>query len=479
MFLDFLNLLYVLKSILEYLCFLLYTIIAAMQHPLQYPLKYSLPIFFIDLENRIASENTLIYDSSFFINLLGFDNISGIFILFTFFLFFLCLIYHISASINFFLPIFNLFLMEGLILGIFITFNLLTLYVLFEATLISMFIYIGVYGSRSRKVLAYFLLFFYTIFTALLVLLSILFIIMHLGTADIYIIGKTSFEFSVQQLLFLPFFLAFAAKIPIFPLHIWLPEAHVEASTVGSVILAGILLKVGVYGLIRFNLGFFPEASVYFTPIIFSCCAIGVVYGSLAAIRQIDLKRIIAYSSVAHMNLIVIGIFSFNFLALEGALLQSISHGFVASALFFLIGILYSRYHTRSLFYYSGLVQVMPLFSFFFLFFTMANIALPGTSSFIGEFLILLGCFTSNFFIAFIVICSVVLGGSYSLWLCNKILYGNIKYLFLSSFYDLTLKEFLILFLLFFFVIFFGIFPYSFTNFIHFSVILSLLNFLV
>jgi len=369
--------------------------------------------------------------------------------------------------------------MEALVIGIFMTFNMITLYILFESTLICMFIYIGLYGSRSRKVLAYFLLMIYTLITALLVLLAILFIIKHVGSADMIAICNTSFSYSHQQLLFIPFFLAFAAKIPIFPLHIWLPEAHVEAPTIGSVILAAILLKIGVYGLIRFNLGFFPDASLYYTPIIYSLCSLGVIYGSLAAVRQIDLKRIVAYSSVAHMNLIVIGIFSFNFLALEGALLQSISHGFVAGALFFLIGILYSRYHTRSIFYYGGLVQVMPLFSFYFLFFTMANIALPGTSSFIGEFLILLGCFVSNYFITFIIVCSVVLGGSYSLWLCNRILYGNIKYLFLSKFFDLTSKEFFILFILTICVLFFGLFPFIFTNFIHSSTIFYLLKFLI
>jgi len=442
-------------------------------------LKYILSnIYFFDF---LTLENTLFFDQSLFINFLGFDAISGFFIIFTYLIFFLFLIYQISAVSNFFfvLQIFNLFIMEIFIIGLFTTFNMLILYMLFEATLISMFIYIGIFGSRARKVLAYFLLFFYTLVTALLVLLAILFIDKHVGTVDMIVLSNISFDFYLQKYLFIPFFLAFAAKIPIFPLHIWLPEAHVEAPTIGSVILAGILLKIGVYGLIRFNLGFFPEASVYFAPIIYSLCSIGVIYGSLAAVRQIDLKRIVAYSSVAHMNLIVIGLFSFNFFALEGALLQSVSHGFVASALFFLIGILYSRYHTRSIFYYSGLVQVMPLFSFFFLFFTMANIALPGTSSFIGEFLILLGCFVSNYFITFIIVCSVVLGGSYSLWLCNRILYGNIKYIFLSHFFDLTRKEFFILFLLFFFVLFFGIFPFIFINYIHFSVIFYLLNFII
>lgn len=435
----------------------------------------------IKIFNYLHPENTIFFDASIYLKFLGFDNISFIFIFFTIFIFFLCFIYQISSisSIFIFVNLINLLFMEVLVIGIFMTFNMITLYILFESTLICMFIYIGIYGSRSRKVLAYFLLMIYTLITALLVLLAILFIIKHVGSADMIVICNTNFSYSHQQLLFIPFFLAFAAKIPIFPLHIWLPEAHVEAPTIGSVILAAILLKIGVYGLIRFNLGFFPDASLYYTPIIYSLCSLGVIYGSLAAVRQIDLKRIVAYSSVAHMNLIVIGIFSFNFLALEGALLQSISHGFVAGALFFLIGILYSRYHTRSIFYYGGLVQVMPLFSFYFLFFTMANIALPGTSSFIGEFLILLGCFVSNYFITFIIVCSVVLGGSYSLWLCNRILYGNIKYLFLSKFFDLTAKEFFILFILAICVIFFGLFPFIFTNFIHSSTIFYLLKFLI
>lgn len=319
---------------------------------------------FLYLEN-------IFFDSLNFTFFFGFDNVSTIFILFTFFLFFLCLIYQITNILSFYnyLQIGNLIFMELLVICLFKTFNILIVYLLFEATLFSMFIYIGVYGSRSRKILAYFLLFLYTIITALLVLLAIIFIILYSGTADMFALSFFKFDFNLQIFLFIPFFLAFAAKIPIFPLHIWLPEAHVEAPTIGSVILAGILLKIGVYGLLRFNLGFFPEASLYFMPFIFVCCSLGVIFGSLAAVRQLDLKRIIAYSSVAHMNLIVIGLFSFNLISIEGAILQSISHGFIASALFFLIGILYSRYHTRSIFYYSGLVQVMPLFSFFFFIF--------------------------------------------------------------------------------------------------------------
>lgn len=340
-----------------------------------------------------------------------------------------------------------------------------------------MFLLIGFFGSRERKVWANYMLVFYTICGSLFMLLGIIYIYLISGTFSIEFLLNYPFTETEQYFLWLAFFLSFASKIPIFPFHIWLPEAHVEAPTVGSVILAGILLKLGVYGLIRFNLSFFPLASLFFTPFIFSLCALGIIYASFTAIRQIDLKRIIAYSSIAHMNLVVAGIFSFNFLGFEGALFQSISHGFVSSALFFLIGILYSRYHTRSLYYYSGLVQVMPIYSFYFLFFTMANIALPGTSSFIGELLLLMGSFFSNFFITFFIISCVVLGGSYSLWLYNKIIYGNIKSIYLISFSDINFKEFFVLLSLMIFTLFFGIFPYFLFYYFHSTSIFILFPF--
>lgn len=241
------------------------------------------------------------------------------------------------------------------------------------------------------------------------------------------------FTFTEQLFLWSGFFLSFASKIPMFPFHIWLPEAHVEAPTVGSVLLAGILLKLGVYGLLRFNLTLFPDASLYFSPLIYLMSCIGVVYASLAALRQTDLKRIIAYSSVAHMNLVTLGIFSFNSIGVEGAIIQSISHGFVSGGLFFLIGIVYNRYHTRSLYYYGGLVHYMPIYSVIFLIFTLANIALPTTSSFVGEFLILSGIYKTNVITGIIAALGVILSGAYSLWLYNKVTFGNLKVNFFNK----------------------------------------------
>jgi proton-translocating NADH-quinone oxidoreductase chain M len=227
------------------------------------------------------------------------------------------------------------------------------------------------------------------------------------------------------------------------PVHLWLPEAHVEAPTSGSVILAGVLLKLGTYGFIRFSLPLFPKACFYFAPFVYSLSAIGVMYTSFTAIRQSDFKRIIAYTSIAHMNLVMLGIFSFNVIGLEGSLLQSLSHGFVASALFLIIGVVYDRHHTRMVKYYGGLVHVMPLYIFIFLFFTMANIGLPGTSSFVGEFLILVGSFKVNTSITFLGATGMIVGGCYSLWLFNRIAYGNLKTQYLNEFLDLNKREFL------------------------------------
>ena len=404
----------------------------------------------------------------------GLDSISLLFFLLSNFLIFLCLLFIFNDRFFKFYSI-NLLVLQIILLLIFSILDLLLFYIFFEAILIPMFLLIGIFGSRERKIWANYMLVFYTICGSLLMLLGIIYIYISTGTFSIEYLLNYSFNENEQIFLWFFFFLSFAAKIPIFPLHIWLPEAHVEAPTVGSVILAGILLKLGVYGIIRFNLCFFPVASLFFTPIIYSLCTLGILYASFAAIRQIDLKRIIAYSSIAHMNLVVIGLFSFNFLGFEGALFQSISHGFVSSALFFLIGILYSRYHTRSLYYYSGLVQVMPLYSFYFLFFTMSNIALPGTSSFIGELLLLMGSFISNFFITCFIISCVVLGGSYSLWLYNKIIYGNLKSIYLNSYLDINFKEFFILSFLLLFTLFLGIFPYFLLNYLHITSIIILL----
>jgi len=268
----------------------------------------------------------------------------------------------------------------------------------------------------------------------------------------------------------LAFFLSFATKVPMLPVHIWLPEAHVEAPTAGSVILAGILLKLGTYGFIRFLFPILPEACFYFSSLVYSISAIGIIYTSFTAIRQTDFKRIIAYTSVAHMNLVIIGLFSFNTIGIEGAILQSISHGFVASALFLIIGVVYDRYHTRTVKYYGGLVHVMPIYIFIFLFFTMANIGLPGTGSFVGEFLILTGSYQTNTIITFLGATGMILGGCYSLWLFNRIAYGNLKTHYILNFIDINKREFYIFSPLILGTLFMGLYPEIFLNSFHISV---------
>ena len=333
-----------------------------------------------------------------------------------------------------------------------------------------MYLMIGTLGSRERKIRAAYLFFFYTLFGSLFMLIAIVYIYNVVGTLNLEYLFSWTFTFNEQYWLWIAFFLSFASKIPMFPLHIWLPEAHVEAPTVGSVLLAGILLKLGVYGFLRFSITLFPLASVYFSPLVYFFSIIGVIYASLTAIRQTDFKRVIAYSSVAHMNLITLGIFSFNNISIEGALLQSISHGFVSGALFLLIGILYDRYHSRLLYYYGGLVHTMPLYSIFFLFFTLANIALPGTSSFVGEFLILTGIYKTSIMTSVLGSLGVILSGAYSLWLYNRLIFGNLKYTYTLQFKDVTLKEFLVLIPLSVFVLFMGLYPSFFSNYFHLTV---------
>ena len=424
-------------------------------------------------------QNIIRYSLNFeFMNLqlsFGLDGISLFFFILSSFLIFLCVLFVFDEKhLKYYLL--NLFIIELLLLLVFSVLDILLFYIFFEAILIPMYLVIGMWGSRERKNWAAYMLFFYTLCGSLLLLLGILYIYKITGTFNIEFLLSYNFSDTEQFFLWLAFFLSFASKIPMFPLHIWLPEAHVEAPTVGSVLLAGILLKLGVYGFIRFSLPLFPVASLYFTPIIHTLCVMGVIYGSLAAVRQTDLKRIIAYSSVAHMNLIVIGIFSFNFLGVEGALLQSISHGFVSAALFFIVGMVYARYHTRSIYYYSGMVQIMPICSSFFLIFTMANIALPGTSSFVGEFLILMGIFKINFRVALLVVVSVVLCGSYSLWIYNRFSFGNLKHLYILKYSDLTFREFSILLPLLIFTLIMGFIPYIYFQFVHSSVIFVLIN---
>ena len=431
-------------------------------------------LLFIRFENNSCYfQDIVLYNlGSLFLNfdfIFGFDGISIYFFLLTALLFFLCVLF-IWNEFYFKEYLICLLLIELLLLLVFSVLDLLLFYVFFEAILIPMFLLIGIWGSRERKLRAAYLLFFYTLFGSVLMLLGILYIYSITGTLNLEYLLTCEFSFNEQYWLWLAFFLSFASKVPMFPFHIWLPEAHVEAPTVGSVLLAGILLKLGVFGFLRFSLTLFPLASFYFSPLVYVLSICGVIYASFSAIRQTDFKRIIAYSSVSHMNLVTLGIFSFNIVGLEGSIIQSISHGFVSSAMFFMIGILYDRYHSRLLHYYGGLVHMMPVYSVLFLIFTMANIALPGTSSFVGEFLLLLGIFKMNIVAAVFGALGVILCGAYSLWLYNRLIFGNLKISYTTKFKDLNLREFFILVPLLLLVFLMGIYPSFFLDTIHFSV---------
>ena len=413
-----------------------------------------------------------------FLNLnitLGIDGISLFFVILTTLLIFLCILLSWnSVTIYVREYLISFLIMESMLLVVFLILDLLLFYIFFESVLIPMFLIIGIWGSRERKIRAGFFFFIYTLLGSVLMLLSILYLYYQIGSTDYETLLSAHITDHEQKILWLAFFFSFAVKVPMVPVHVWLPEAHVEAPTAGSVILAGILLKLGTYGLLRFSFPLFPEACFYFTPLVYSISVIGIIYTSLTAIRQTDFKRIIAYTSVAHMNLVIVGLFSFNSTGIEGAILQSLSHGFVASALFIIIGIVYERHHTRMVKYYGGLVHTMPIYVTIFLFFTMANIGLPGTGSFVGEFLILTGSFLTNNIIAVLSATGMVLGGCYGLWLFNRISYGNLKTHYLKDFIDINLREFLIFFPLILGTLVMGIYPEIFLSNIHMSVNLLL-----
>jgi len=402
---------------------------------------------------------------------LGIDGISIFFLVLTTLLIPLCILTSwnsVSENLKEFLIAF--LVLDFFLIGTFCVLDLLLFYIFFESVLIPMFLIVGIWGSRERKILAAYYFFLYTLLGSVLMLLSILYIYYQIGTTDYEILLTFSFSSLEQKLLWFTFFLAFASKVPMVPVHLWLPEAHVEAPTAGSVILAGILLKLGTYGFIRFSLPLFPKASFFFTPLVYTIAVIGIIYTSFTAIRQTDFKRIIAYTSIAHMNVVILGIFSFNNIGIEGAILQSLSHGFVASALFLVIGVVYDRYRTRLVQYYGGLASVMPLYIFIFLFFTLANIGFPGTSSFVGEFLILTGSFKVNSTITFLGATGVIIGGAYSLWLFNRIAYGNLKIQYTNKFLDLSPRELIVFSPLALGTLIVGVYPNIFLTSIHMSV---------
>src|SRR6056300_1414796 len=401
---------------------------------------------------------------------IGIDGISLFFIILTTFLVPVCLLISWSSITHLVKEFLVAFLfLETFMIAVFCMLDLILFYVFFESVLIPMFLIIGVWGSRERKIRAAYQFFLYTLIGSLFMLLAILLIYFQTGTTDLQVLLVSEFSLQRQLLLWFAFFASFAVKVPMIPVHIWLPEAHVEAPTSGSVILAGILLKLGTYGFVRYSIPLFPEASVYFTPLIYTLSIIGVIYASLTTLRQIDLKKIIAYSSVAHMGFVTLGLFSLNIQGIEGALFLMLSHGFVASALLLCIGILYDRTHTRLIRYYGGLVQTMPLFSFFFFVFTLGNLSLPGTSSFVGEFLILLGVFQTNTFIATLAATGMILGGAYSIWLYNRVVFGNLKPLYISMGSDVNRREFWIFVPFVLAILWMGFYPQVFLDPMHVS----------
>jgi NADH-quinone oxidoreductase subunit M len=343
-------------------------------------------------------------------------------------------------------------------IGVFCALDLVLFYVFFEAGLIPMFIIIGVWGGR-RRVYASFKFFLYTLLGSVLMLLAIMAMYWQAGTTDIPTLLTHQFPAHMQTWLWLAFFASFAVKMPMWPVHTWLPDAHVEAPTAGSVILAAILLKMGGYGFLRFSLPMFPLASADFAPLVFALSIVAIIYTSLVAMMQDDMKKLIAYSSVAHMGFVTMGIFAMNQEGVQGSLFQMLSHGLVSGALFLCVGVIYDRMHTREIAAYGGLVNNMPKYAVAFMVFTMANVGLPGTTGFIGEFLTLLGAFRVNTWVAFFATTGLILSAAYALWLYRRVIFGALTKDSLKGLFDLSPRERVILYPLVILVIFFGVYP--------------------
>ncbi len=348
--------------------------------------------------------------------------------------------------------------LETLMIGVFVALDLVLFYLFFEGTLIPMFLIIGIWGHGNR-VYAAFKFFLYTFTGSVLMLLAIMAMYWTAGTTDITVLLKTAFDPRMQTWLWLAFFSSFAVKMPMWPVHTWLPDAHVEAPTAGSVILAAILLKLGGYGFIRFSLPMFPDASHYFTPLVFTLSVIAIIYTSLVALAQENMKKLVAYSSVAHMGFVTMGIFAGNAQGVQGAVYLMISHGLVSAALFLCVGFLYDRTHSLEINSYGGLVQRMPLYALAFMVFTMANISLPGTSGFVGEFLTLIGAFQTNTWVAFFATIGVILSAAYALYLYRRIVFGVIENANLQSILDLGPREIATVLPIGLLVIYYGVHP--------------------
>ncbi len=374
---------------------------------------------------------------------LGLDGISLFMLLLTTFLMPICILCSwesIQTRVRAFMVSF--LLLESMVIGVFCALDAVMFYLFFEGMLIPMYLIIGIWGGKQRIYAAY-KFFLYTFAGSVLFLVAILYLYFTFGTMSIPDLMKLAPQLAlpVQQWLFLAMLASFAVKVPMWPVHTWLPDAHVQAPTAGSVILAGILLKMGAYGFLRFSLPMLPGASHYFAPLIFSLSVIAVIYTSLVALMQQDMKKLIAYSSVAHMGFVTIGIFTFNMQGIEGAIIQMISHGLVSGALFLCVGVVYDRLHTREIVRYGGVVNVMPKYAAIFMFFTLAAVGLPSTSGFVGEFLVLLGAFKANTWVAFLATSGVVLGAAYMLWLYRRVVFGEIVHDDVRTMKEMTARE--------------------------------------
>jgi len=406
-----------------------------------------------------------------FINFqLGSDGISILFILLTTFIAPICIfsgIHSIKFKIKEFLI--TILVMETLMLGVFCSLDLVIFYLFFEGGLIPMFLIIGIWGGPKR-VYSAFKFFLFTLLGSVLLLIAIISIYWITGTTDVIKLLDMRIPQEYQYLLWLAFFSSFAVKLPMWPFHTWLPDAHVEAPTAGSVILAAILLKMAGYGFIRFSLGLFPVASDYFTPLIFTLSIIAIIYTSLVALMQDDMKKLIAYSSVAHMGFVTIGIFSLTKQGLEGSIIQMMSHGLISAALFLCVGVVYDRYHSRMISSYGGLVNIMPKYALVFMIFALAALGLPGTSGFVGEFLVLVGVFQINIFVAVLASFGVVLAAAYMLWLYKRVIFGKMASSEIKDMKDLNKTEIYVFASLVFLTLFFGVYPEPLFNTIDTSV---------
>lgn len=361
-------------------------------------------------------------------------------------------------------------ILSGLMVGVFCALDGMLFYVFFEATLIPMYIIIGVWGGPNR-VYAAFKFFLYTLLGSLLTLVALLYLYNKTGTFDILTWHQAKLSFEEQIAIFVAFFMAFAVKVPMWPVHTWLPDAHVEAPTGGSVVLAAIMLKLGAYGFLRFSLPIAPDASHYMAPFIITISLVAVIYIGLVALVQSDMKKLVAYSSIAHMGFVTLGFFIFNDLGVEGGIIQMISHGFVSGAMFLGIGVLYDRVHSRQIADYGGVVNVMPRFAAFSVFFAMANCGLPATSGFVGEFMVILASVKFNFWIGLLAATALILGAAYSLWMVKRVIFGDIVHQHVRELVDLNKREFLMFGLLAILTLYMGLYPKPFTDVMHASVV--------